>query len=466
MLRKPVGRQSLRIRLFVRVVTPLVIVAVAIGIWRVKNTAETAREIFDRNLTAVSIAVAKDVASTGGELLSPETLDLLAGASGGRVFYHVYGPDGAYVSGYGYPPATGFSDASRSQVPVIFDSVHSDDPVRVSSLTQYVNADGIEGFARITVWQKQSVRRQFAINQTLLSLAIIFVLVAAVMAFVWFGVNSGLAPLIDLRNAIAIRSPQDLRPITRAVPEEVRSIVGTLNTLFHEVSNSIEVRDRFVANAAHQLRNPISAIQALAESALSARNADEKHRRVQKTVEEAKHTSQLAEQLLMLEKLSQSSELENHDRVDLNKVVLGVSSRNADRTLDRGIDFSFEPSSADIVVDGDTTLLSEAVENLVDNALKHGGNQISALVISLDVCESKALLVIEDDGKGIPDEDHDIVFERFTQLDHGHGSGLGLSIVKEIVHLHGGSVDISTGGSGQGTRFRIELPLAATSTPE
>ena len=459
MLNATAGSRSLRLRLFFRIVVPLVIVASAVGVWRTWNAFETAKAIFDRNLTAISIAVARDVASSGGELLSPETHALLAEASGGKVFYHVYGPDGAYVTGFGYPPATPSFDLRSDPLPMLFDSRHAGEPVRVSGLVQFVNASGIDGLARITVWQQQSLRRQFALNQALLSLGVITLLVAAVMVTVWLSVSSGLAPLIQLRNAIARRNPQDLRPINYPAPEEVRPLVETVNALLGEVQGSIDARDRFIGNAAHQLRNPISAVQALAESAGNAKTPEETHRRIAKTIAEAKHTSHLAEQLLMLEQLSQPNNRLKSDLFDLGQIAAHVSSRIADRALDQGIEFSFDEEGGKALVKGDGTMLAEALENLVDNALSHGGDKLSKLRISRDLSATMARVTVEDDGQGIGAEDRELVFERFTQLDFGHGSGLGLSIVREIVEAHGGTIAVSTGIGGKGARFDIALPL-------
>jgi two-component system sensor histidine kinase TctE len=214
-----------------------------------------------------------------------------------------------------------------------------------------------------------------------------------------------------------------------------------------------------IANAAHQLRNPISAVQAQAEAALAARSEKEMQRRLSKTVSEAKHASHLAEQLLLLEKLSLASELQASQKVDLNKTVLVSTTRLADRILDRGIEFSFDPWRGEIFVDGDPVLIQEIITNLIENAVKHGGSTLSKISVSVLPDKGHALLLVEDDGKGISEENRALVFERFAQVDHGPGSGLGLAVVAEITRCHGGAVSVELTKSGQGVRFKVVLPL-------
>ncbi|WP_424965998.1 ATP-binding protein [Dinoroseobacter sp. S375] len=451
--------RSLKLRLLIRIVLPLFAVALALGGWRTWYVFETAKEIFDRNLTAVSLAVARDLASSGVELLSQETLLLLTDASGGKIFYHVHGPDGAYVAGFGYPPRSAVTPLSGATAPELFDSTHLGRPVRAVALGQLVNSAGLEGIATITVWQEQAVRQQFAIRQAVSSAVIIVLLVGAVIAFVWFGVSSGLAPLNQLRSAVGRRNPQELRPNAQAVPEEVQPLVGTLNDLFQEVQNSIDARDRFISNAAHQLRNPIAAVQALAESALNAKTTDKMTRRVAKTLTEARHTSQLAEQLLMLERLRHSPESFKREPFDAADSLLYVAQRFSDRALDRNVEFGFDQDDQPAPLVGDPELFGEAIENLLDNALAHAGPGLRGIALILGSAEGEARITVRDDGRGIPEADREIIFERFTQLDFGRGSGLGLAIAREILRAHGGEIRATGELSDTGAGFAITLPL-------
>ena len=439
---------------------PLILFALVLGAGRTWYVFQTAKDLFDRNLTAVSVAVARDLASSGAELLSQETSDLLIEASGGRIFYHVRGPEGAYLAGFGYPPRTGSPIVTSDVVPRLFDSSHLSRPVRAVTLGQFVDSNGLEGIATITVWQEQSVRRSFAIRQAASSAAIIVSLVVAVSTFVWFGVNSGLAPLTQLRAAVARRSPQDLRKIKQSVPEEVQPLVDTLNSLFQEVQSSIDARDRFISNAAHQLRNPIAAVQAQAEAALGAQDKGEMVRRVEKTLHEARHTSALTEQLLMLERLRHSPGDLKTERFDVTQALLSVAPRFGDRAMDREIAVGFDRSGDAAIIIGDPDLFCEAFENLLDNALVHSGPELSSISLSLDVVASTAKISVRDDGRGIAEADREIVFERFTQLDFGRGSGLGLAIAREIIQAHGGNIVAASGLSGTGAGFEVELPLA------
>ncbi|WP_375266484.1 histidine kinase dimerization/phospho-acceptor domain-containing protein [Planktotalea sp.] len=132
---------------------------------------------------------------------------------------------------------------------------------------------GVAGVFNITVWQSASVRSSFVRDVLSRSFSVIGLLVISVAVIVWFGVGLGLRPLLDLEQAIAKRTPSELEPIRRAVPVEAQGLVRTLNQLLDRVSRRISSKDEFISNAAHQLRNPMAGVLALAEAVQSAPNA-------------------------------------------------------------------------------------------------------------------------------------------------------------------------------------------------
>ena len=95
---------SLRLRLFALILIPLVLMAILLGIWRIQVAQRTSEELFDRTLLSAALAISRDVAVSGGDLLSFSTRDMVRDASGGEVFYHATGPGGSYMTGYAYPP--------------------------------------------------------------------------------------------------------------------------------------------------------------------------------------------------------------------------------------------------------------------------------------------------------------------------------------------------------------------------
>ncbi len=450
-------RNSLRARLLTLILLPLIVVSLLVIFWRYQAAKGTAEEIFDRSLVMLTFAISRDVALSSGDSLSSTTANLFSEASGGKVFYHVYGPDGSFITGYSSPPVGDIKKPLPENNPTLFDATHLGAPVRVVRLAEKANIEGISGRSVITVWQKLSLRDNFARKLALRSAGLVSMLVLTVAGLVWFGIRYGLKPLYELEDAIQKRSADDLSPIVRQVPKETKRIVWRLNHLFQDLTESHAARERLISNAAHQLRNPIAGIHAMAEATLSAETLAETRARIQELVTETRRTGRLTEQLLSLEKLDgRKSKLEV---IDLGMLITEVGTRNANRILSKNIEFTVVTGNAPVWARGDYFLLSEALQNLLDNAVAHGGTQISYILIETYYTSNDlAVLAVENDGASISAGNATRIFERFVQLDHkqgsGQGSGLGLAIVAQIANVNDGQVELVC---KKPTRFCLSL---------
>ena len=257
---------SLQARLTLITLGPLLIIAAVAGGWGVNQARLTATDVFNRSLLSAALAVSRDVSLSGGDALSPQTREILADTSGGQVFYHVYAPDGVIVAGYATPPVGIPATATELSGASYFTATYLDRPVSGVRLQTLTDIDGFSGIFTTTVWQDTAVRAVFVQDLVLRSLVTIASLILSVALVVWFGVRLGLRPLNDLEQAIEQRSSDELSPIRRAVPIEVRGVVDTLNRLFTQVSQSMSAQADFVSNAAHQIRNPIAGVLSLAEA--------------------------------------------------------------------------------------------------------------------------------------------------------------------------------------------------------
>lgn len=449
---------SLRVRLLLLILAPLFMVAVLAGIWRYGAAQRTAIEVFDRNLTALTLVVARDLLGSEGDALSIRTRDLLANAGGGQVFYHATGPDRSLLSGYAYPPRNP-DPVGAEGIPHLFGGVHRGEPIRAAQLVERISLYGISGPAVVTVWQSTRNRDEFARAQALRAIALLTTLLTAVIAIIWFGVRIGLRPLDDLEAAVALRKPDDLTPIRRQVPEESRALVATLNGLFAQVNESIAARDRFISDAAHQLRNPIAGLRALAESVETAPTAEIAAERARKIAAATAKTSRLINQLLRLERLRTGTHrAAEFQSVDLTALIREAALENAERVMDSGREFQFDAPPEPIRIAGDAVLLREAVENLIDNALTHGGTEMTRIGLGVQRVGDTATIYVEDDGAGIDAQQRDYVFERFAQADGSDGSGLGLAIVDEIIRSHAGRIALAPTDTRGITRFEIVFP--------
>lgn len=450
---------TLRFRLFVLILTPLLIVSLFLGYWRFSVAQQTANELFDRGLLSTALAISRDVASSEGDALSPSTRDLLTDASGGEVFYHATGPGGYYVTGYAYPPIEPTALGAEPQTTSYFEAIYRDEPVRVLKLTENAQVGGITGQTIIRVWQRMSDRNEFARDLALKAAALMGALLVTLALVVWFGVQLGLRPLNDLQDAIDKRSQNDLSPIKRAVPGEVKGIVRTLNRLFGQVSDSISAQQAFISDAAHQLRNPAAGILAMAEAVKSAKTNADREQRIDKLLYAAKHSAHVTEQLLSLERLTYGRDQRDAKEIDLNAIVSDVCTDFAYLVLKQDVRFEFNSAGQPIKVFGTEVLLKEAIKNILDNALTHGGPSLSTIVINCDADGDHAKVSIWDDGKDLHPDNATKIFGRFTQLEPNSGSGLGLAIANEIVQQSNGSLTVDP--VAKGAQITMRLPISA-----
>ena len=448
---------SLRLRLLVMILLPLIFMSVILGYWRYNEARQTAEALFDRSLLATALAVARDVAISQGDALSPGTLGMMQDVAGGEIFYHVTGPDGIYVTGYAYPPRVEKMNGRTDAVPHFYHAQYHGEPVRVVQLLDRVSLDNLSGPTSITVWQRLDERGAFAAAIATRTSIVMLILIFTVALVVWLGVERGLAPLRGLHREISRRSADDLRPLERPVPVEVKGLVTTLNHLLAQVQKAISAHQVFISNAAHQLRNPIAGVLSLAESAKNARNKDDRNTRLAELIIATRHAARVSEQLLSAERLRAHGQSQETERFDLRDVVRDSVREQAPDIMRRNIEISLNNASYSLMMRGKPFLISEAIHNLLDNALTHGGPNLTQLDITTRLLEGFAVIEIKDNGTGIPVEARTAVFERFAQHGTAPGSGLGLAIVREIAELHGGSAVIDN--TDIGTCVRISLPI-------
>ena len=452
---------SLRVRLTAIILVPLLLIALALGIWQLDYTRQKAEGLFDRSLLSTGLAIAADVARSGGDALSLETRDLLNDTSGGQVYYHAFAPSGVYVTGYATPPArppeavAAIGDAFYG----FYDSTYFGSPVRALRLRQVNTVSGISGTYTYTVWQERAVLDALARDLAWQVMVVMGVLIGTVALVVWFGVNLGLRPLLDLEDAISRRNSDDLSPIRRRVPPEARGLVLRLNVLFGQVEATIQAQVSFVSNAAHQLRNPIAGVLAMAEAVRRAPTPEDTRARAGELLSSARQVRDLANKLLTLERASAAGQA--RERVALGALLVEIARDQQGRAVAQAVDLVLDLGKAQAVVMADRLMLREAVLNLIDNALRHGGPNLRQIRIGLTVKDGHAQLTVRDDGRGLSPDEVPLALARFGQVGTAEGSGLGLSITAAVVATHGGQLEIDpSAASHAGLQVTIRLPLA------
>jgi two-component system, OmpR family, sensor histidine kinase TctE len=286
-----------------------------------------------------------------------------------------------------------------------------------------------------------------------------FVQLDVTLVLVWVGIQLGLRPVKKLREDIAARSPMDLRPIDDStVPREIAPVVITLNRLFTALRSSVQSQQQFIANTAHQLRTPITGLQAQLDLIVAEPAAAPIQHRLATLHEGIRQLAHSANQLLSLARADPAVNIATkRQSVRLDTTAADVASRYFDRALRSNIDLGVDLKPTSIL--GDSSLLDDLLSNLVDNALKYtpaGG----AVTISVREQHGKPCLSVEDTGVGIPASERQHVRQRFYRMPNspGHGSGLGLAIVEEIARIHDAALDIDSGAAGVGTKVTIRFP--------
>lgn len=341
---------------------------------------------------------------------------------------------------------------SASTTPVFRDLEHRGQPIRAVRLYRRT---GLQGFY-VTVAETLDKRRE-AMDRLLLgfgSAAALLVVAAAVAAR--FGIPSGLAPLEKLAQSLARRSGSDLSPIDpESVPQEIREVVRALNALLDRLRTANAHQREFLQDAAHQLRTPLAGLQMQLEL-LAARPVDAGA--LARLRQSVARVTRLANQLLALARAEAGERLIADAReLELAPLIDDMVEDWLRLADGKDIDLGIHREPLRLV--GDPTLLQELVANLMDNALKYtpaGGSVTLRCALEGEV----VAIEVSDSGPGIPTEVREQVFERFyrhagTQAD---GSGLGLSIAREIVRCHGGTIAIEAGADGHGTCVRVCLP--------
>lgn len=286
-----------------------------------------------------------------------------------------------------------------------------------------------------------------------------FVQLDVTLVLVWVGIQLGLRPMKRLRDEIAERSPLDLRPIVdTTVPREIAPVVVTLNRLFERLRTGVQSQQQFIANTAHQLRTPITGMQAQLDLLVAEPAAEPVKGRLLTLQEGIRQLAHSANQLLMLARADPNANIAAKSQsIDLNTIVGEVAAKFFDRALQAGIDLGVETQP--VTIHADPSLLDDLLGNLVDNALKYTPRD-GSVTISAGWMNGKPFLAVEDTGPGIPEADRQRVRQRFYRLPNspGHGSGLGLAIVDEIAQLYGAAVSIASGADGIGTRVLVQFP--------
>lgn len=462
--------RSIAWRLTLLLTLLLTIAAAGTAVAALSYGQTAATRAFDRLLTGAALQIAERIGVVEGETVIDIPLSafgLLSLASEDRIFYRIIGPDGETLTGDETVPLPEVTDQGSG--PLLYDAEFSGEAIRAIRMQRFLAERAVRG--PITVIVAQTLRARSELANEIVTRAVIGVIVAGGVTLVLAlsAMHLALSPLRRVENALLARDPKDLTPFSTTTPREVEALVAAINRFMARLDKRVGDMQDFVADAAHQMRTPITALRAQTELALEEGDPQKLKTLLLRIRDRSVGVSRLTDQLLSHALVTHRADSATLESVDLRRVAV-EAEREARRTGGAtGIELDLPADP--VMVTGDAFSLREAARNLITNALAHGKRPVS-LKVSLTI-DGKAMISAQDAGPGMSADKLERIGQRFARdASNPQSAGLGLAIVAEVAEFHQGA--IRTGRlAGGGFEVGIELPLAelqssltAEETPE
>ena len=433
---------SLKGRLLAFLLAAVLLVTLMLAATSYRGALREADAMFDHYLQQTANSL-RGAAPLG---IAPEAFD---SGDGFELYIQIWGPDGVQLyrsARSALPPRAvlGFSDVRVEGSRYRVYSVQN----RFQTVQIAQDMDAREARARAMAWR---ATWPLALMAPLLMLAVAWV------------IRRSLAPVQRMRRQVASRAADDLSPLeTQGLPDEVRPLVQELNLLFDRVQRAFEAQKSFVADAAHELRSPLTALKLQAHALGRAGDEAAREAAVQRLNQGIDRAIALVEQMLVLARQeAQAGQGQAARPVDLQALVRDGITAVLPQAQARGIDLGVLEGDP-VVVPGHPDSLAVLLRNLLDNAIKYSPAQ-GQVDVGLRQQGGTASLVVEDSGPGIPEAERARVLDRFYRVPDApaRGSGLGLAIVKTIADQHGATLLLGVSERLGGLRVEVRFPAMA-----
>lgn len=446
-------------------VIPLLLILIVDTVAIYRSALRSVTSAYDRTLVATAHAVGDAVRYEQGQFrvsLPLALFEIYEAEQAGRYFFRVSSSDGALISGDEDLPFYAHAQPSRNVYPSLvsfYEDHFRDQPVRVAVLTQPVFSDDATGRVVIQIAEPLKIRHETArdiLEDTLMRQGVLIVVVVAVL---FLSVTWALKSLYQLRHELEQRRDDDLSALSlKPGLREVQTVVLALNDMMARVGRLVDSQKRFIANASHQLRTPLAVLKTQLQSGLRGdAPAHEVMREMEGTVE---RSIQVANQMLLLAKIEQRRTQVPMERCHLDRLARDAALELSPLIAEKGLDFSIEDADAQFL--GDDWLVGELIRNLLSNAIRHTPNG-QQLGIRVGGNGDVVTLAVWDTGGGLTEKQIERAFQPFSSSFSNHGSGLGLSICREIAVALRGSISLSNwvdGGRVRGLRALVQFPAA------
>ena len=448
--------RRLRDDLLLRLLLPMATILLVSGILSYQLSMRFANRSYDRTLLEDTRALARIAGGAAGMPLDlPQgALAMLQNGDGERAAFQVRSLSRGVIAGDPQipPPADEAVDE-----PVFYDGTAGSRKLRLVAMS-VLSRDARDTLLVIvgeTRDRRDALAGDIFAAVVAPQLALIFFAVVVIVG----GVESGLRPLERLAETLRNRRRDELAQLPAAgVPGEAQPLIDAFNGVLKRLSEMLAVQQRFVADAAHQLRTPLAALNIQLEQALREPDAERRQQMLEGLKASVDRTARLSGQLLLLARAEPGGAPTERRPLDLRALAFEVGAAWVPRALQAGRDLGFSAADGAVPAVGDRVLLGELIGNLIDNALAYGGHDVT-LRVEPATRRAGPELIVEDNGRGIPEAERQRVFERFHRVPGtgGEGSGLGLAIVREIAHGHGAEVVLEAAAAG-GLKVRVCFP--------
>lgn len=359
---------------------------------------------------------------------------------------------GSIYANADFPPAP---DDLNLNTPRFYDGVINGMQTRVVALLVADPADPANT-AVVMVGETKHKRESLETNILGLIIPMLTLVLVLIGVGVWYAINTSLRRVQNVSARLSQYDASALTPLEDAdeYPVEVRPLLDAINQLIRKVAESHDLQQRFIANAAHQLRTPLATLRLQAERALREPDSQKHSEALSDVLSAVARSQHLVRQLMTLARSEQPSKALSMTDTDLADLIRSELESWIDVALSRHVDLGYEGPDAGVIVLADAQLLRELLSNLIDNAIQYGGEG-NHITVRLE--ENPTRLTIEDNGPGIAADEKIRVLERFYRSPSatGTGCGLGLSIANEIARIHGATLEILDNPQGGGTRIEI-----------
>lgn len=411
------------------------------------SAQKAADETYDKLLLGAAYQIADAITVQNGrpEIELPvSAFELLALSDRDRIFYRVIDAAGQTMTGYSDLADPRAENDDRAVL--VENSSYADESVRIARVSRRFDDPQMRGDAVVIVAQTKGARTALARDLTLRSLFLVLVMGVIAIGGTIFAVRRALAPISRLEAAIRQRSPHDLTLLDVATPRELTPFVAEINRFIEGLSGHVQLMQQFIADAAHQLRTPLAALNGQVDLLSNDDVTPAGRKYLDRIRARTSQLSRLANQLLSHAMVAHRGQAVESAAVDLTELTRRALDEAIPDTLERDVLVTLHPPQQLLVIDGDPVNLGEALKNLVDNAVRHGaGSKIDVRIFQED---DMAIVEVEDDGAGIPREQWPRVVQRFgAPSPEGKGSGLGLSIAAEVAAAHGGELQFREDGT-------------------